>query len=69
MMERVALRAPMSPPETGASRQWMPRSAARAAIWRARAGPLVVKSMRSAGVFVAAMVPCEPRCTDSTSAG
>ena len=69
MTEREALRAPTSPPETGASIDRAPRAVARSAIRRARAGLLVVKSMRSGGHAAAARMPSGPRKTSSTSVG
>ena len=69
IIERLASRAPLSPPETGASIAEMPLAAASVARLRASDGVLVVISIRSDGGFEVESVPWGPRWISSTSAG
>lgn len=69
MMERRASRAPMSPPETGASRVATPWARAAASISRASAGSLVDMSTRTVPRAAPASTPSGPSTTSRTSAG
>ena len=69
MMESRASRAPMSPPETGASIAAIPRAAAALAISTARAGSLVVMSTRTEPAAAPASVPSAPSVIARTSEG
>uniref|UniRef100_A0A0A9EAU2 Uncharacterized protein n=1 Tax=Arundo donax TaxID=35708 RepID=A0A0A9EAU2_ARUDO len=69
-MERVALRAPRSPPETGASTAAHPAAAAAAAISAAREGSEVVMSTRTPPGARPARAPVEgSRAVERTSEG
>ena len=69
MIEREAERAPISPPETGASRTWTPCNAAASAKEMANDGFEVVMSMRTAPREAPCKAPFWPRRTSSTSLG
>lgn len=70
MMLSAALRAPASPPDTGASTAPQPRAAATSAISLASAGSVVVKSTSSApGFRLGRMASSPSRMTRRTSAG
>src|SRR5688572_6134066 len=67
MMERVPLRAPTSPPLTGASRSFAPFDASCFAKPRVADGEIVEWSTTIAPFFTDSMTPPSPRSTFSTS--
>ena len=67
MIESVALIAPVSPPETGASSMSMPASARRAEMRRVTSGEWVVMSMWTRRGCAPSMMPLGPSATSSTS--
>ena len=69
MIDSVLLRAPTSPPETGASTALQPLAAARAWISRASVGSVVVMSTNSVPAFAPARTPCSEKYTSRTSCG
>ena len=69
MIDSVPLRAPTSPPETGASILPTPRAAAASWISIASDGSLVVMSTRTDPAAAPETAPCPPRNTSRTSAG
>ena len=69
MIERVALRAPTSPPETGASIACTSRSRARSKISTASDGSVVVMSTIVDPGAAPARTPWSPRMTARTSSG
>eukprot|EP01139_Manchomonas_bermudensis_P006200 Amastigsp_a176671_8.p2 type:complete len:133 gc:universal Amastigsp_a176671_8:318-716(+) len=69
MIESRASRAPTSPPDTGASSECTPRSAAALAIRTASDGSDVVRSTTIVPGRAPARTPFGPRYTDSTSEG
>src|SRR5262249_51748327 len=69
MIDNRASRAPMSPPETGASTLYTPALDAASAISTASAGSLVVISTRIDPRWQPASDPSGPKVTARTSAG
>ena len=69
MMDRVAFLAPKSPPDTGASRAWIPDRLSFSQILMARSGLEVVISMTRVPFPAWAKMPSSPRYTCSTSDG
>ena len=67
MIASVPLRAPMSPPLTGASRRRTPFSASMRAIWRAVAGLMVELSTKIKPGRPLSTIPWAPSATSSTS--
>jgi hypothetical protein len=68
MTASVPSRAPLTPPETGASSQWMPRSASPAAARIAAPGPIVESSIRRLTREPSA-IPPGPSATSCTISG
>ena len=68
MRARVPARAPAMPPLTGASSEWMPRSAKDSSIAMAAAAPEVDRSTKVRMVLPSRM-PVAPRTTSSTICG
>ena len=69
MIASVPARAPVSPPDTGASRDATPRCAACSCSRLASAGSDVVMSITMLPLAVPARTPPDPRYTSSTSRG
>ena len=69
MIDSDPLRAPTSPPDTGASSECTPRAAATSAISTAKEGSLVVMSTRTDARPGTAEGPASPSSTSRTSLG
>ncbi|SKZ50136.1 Uncharacterised protein [Mycobacteroides abscessus subsp. abscessus] len=67
MIDRVALTAPSSPPDTGASRNKWPRSAAWSANRTATSGLMVEKSTMTVPGLACVNTPSDPVSACSTS--
>ena len=68
MMDSVASRAPIGPPDTGASTCSMPRASSAAAMRRAASGEIVAMSTTTEPAAAPSMMPCAPSVTSSQSA-
>ena len=69
MIDSVPLRAPTSPPDTGASSACTPREPAASATSRASDGSLDVMSTTTASGAMLATTPRSPSSTSRTSLG
>ena len=67
MIERAALIAPCSPPETGASSIWTPFAARALPIFCETIGEIVDMSAKISPDFAPSMMPSLPSATSSTS--
>ena len=69
MTAKVPLRAPYTPPDTGASRKSIPRSWPSTASRRLKDGELVLRSMTVVPAGIVPKRPSSPETTSSTSRG
>src|SRR5512139_2490572 len=67
MIDSVALIAPTSPPETGASSMSMPRACSFSAMWRVAVGEIVLMSTTTDPGLAPSITPLSPNRTCSTS--
>src|SRR5512139_2281600 len=67
MIDSVALIAPTSPPETGASSISMPRACSFSAMWRVAVGEIVLMSTTTEPGLAPSITPLSPNRTCSTS--